>query len=97
VRSELPADNSSSSSPVSLPKGFNALAGVIHALNYFLPIGVACLALLVYIQRTNPSGVGSLMLMAGMLAVAALATWKAGLHLQHDGLPGLLARQLWWY
>jgi hypothetical protein len=75
-----------------IPEGLNQ--AVIDALNYVLPVGVGCVALLFYTRKVNKVGGVALLMVLGLQLAALQVNLRAAKHA--FGEQTTLAAMTWW-
>jgi hypothetical protein len=74
---------------------FDKFAAVSQTMNVILPIGVACIAFLIYTYSLNPIGAGSLTVAVAALIFAVFRLLNAVAKIE-DGANTDIATAVWW-
>jgi hypothetical protein len=91
MHSELPPGNS----PITTPENFSSVRAIANTLNYYLPLGVLCIAFLAYTRNTNPIGIEYLCIALAVIALATHTSLRAGVALHEAGLAPV-NELVWW-
>jgi hypothetical protein len=90
IASEVPT-----ASAITAPENFSSVKAIANTLNFYLPLGILCLAFLAYTRTTNPIGFEFLGLGVAVLGLATYAALKAGINLYDAGMTQL-PDLIWW-